>query len=1083
MTLAITVIILLAILALLLYKMSTTDQTARVQVTLATATDVVSFPYKFLESNDLVVTSDGRGTLVLDTDYSVTGAGDSSGGDVTMIGGTVAERITVTRSTDNSQETTIATNGPLSSSGLEAALDKLTKITQDQSEEISRALTLPHSEVNGFSATIASATTRANKVLAFDENGDSEYLDSTALESASDAILGAQAAQAAAELAQASAEALVYNRLQGRLGRLRYELDKILNGDRETLNVIRLGDSLGYRIGRYLENEHLKYWFPNEAITYQDDLPRLTGFGGRNVTIAGTGSREIKSNYILNATGTYYNIDSAEYIHFSASGAALGPVDKVIIPFHTDSNGGVAKVRISDNFASVGDTGHADWSEITLSDITSSQTLTGGELLIDTNSVSFGTEIVVLEFSSPRQVVLEISHESGTGVLVQPLMFESNSVPTINYYDLYEGSNTFTSVSNAAAPLMASIWDELRPDIIVIESDDGVTSQDAIVSLLELTLNAMTLDYKPFILFVGMGPKESVSYDLEVLNNYIGRLCVANGYAFVDGRDIVPDWNEMIALGTADGWVVDLGGGTIDGVHLGDTFYKRLAQHAALKYGFDKSTALAKRGASRTGSDHPLHGVYVPYTGGSFVSSGVATIPAIGTRDFTITARGRIYNESGLTKVLLNVTGGSELLAFTFDADDTTYADGALRLTIGSLFAYVDTGESNAFEEDAIYTITADRDGYASFYRNKVLLGQFDISSASSTSIDGTALGLFYSNSAGYEFGDVAIMGKALSRSEVVELATVGLKKFLSYSPHLLRVEDDKSTDQVEVWSKWFGTGTISSATTTSFDVDAGASGLVVRPDASDYDWLGANRYAKIFITFTSSGLDSNFSAQLKYAEGASQLNSSIAVSVSANSTTTIELDATLLVQGAGWLALTEIDSTSGGSISVDSIRQEGSYSVLYLDEGIGLQLKDFSDNNSDLLMSDVNVRHLIKDTCGSIRAFNVDAYNSGSGNVELLSNSQGVLSPESVVITGCSFRNNATGTIAAGSLDLKRSDLTSRTTIGDNPVDTATALSSTISVDEAAQDTDMRNIALDGSSESNATNVDVEVYFKSLRQ
>lgn len=177
--------------------MSTTDQTARVQVTLSTATDVVSFPYKFLESNDLVVTSDGRGALVLDTDYSVTGAGETAGGNVTMIGGTIAERITVTRSTDNSQELSIATNGPLSSSGLEAALDKLTKITQDQGEEISRALTFPHSEVNGFSATIADATTRANKVLSFDGTGALNVTDdspSSAVNAAASAALALTAA-------------------------------------------------------------------------------------------------------------------------------------------------------------------------------------------------------------------------------------------------------------------------------------------------------------------------------------------------------------------------------------------------------------------------------------------------------------------------------------------------------------------------------------------------------------------------------------------------------------------------------------------------------------------------------------------------------------------------------------------------------------------------------------------------------------------------------------------------------------------------------------------------------------------------
>ena len=198
--------------------MSTTDQTARVQVTLSTATDVVSFPYKFLESNDLVVTSDGRGALVLDTDYSVTGAGETAGGNVTMIGGTIAERITVTRSTDNSQELSISTNGPLSSSGIEAALDKLTKITQDQEEEIARALMFPQSELNGFSRIISNSSDRSGKVLSFDENGvlntnvniaESSEAAAAALVSqlaAASSATDAEAAQTLAEAAQTAAE-------------------------------------------------------------------------------------------------------------------------------------------------------------------------------------------------------------------------------------------------------------------------------------------------------------------------------------------------------------------------------------------------------------------------------------------------------------------------------------------------------------------------------------------------------------------------------------------------------------------------------------------------------------------------------------------------------------------------------------------------------------------------------------------------------------------------------------------------------------------------------------------------------------
>jgi hypothetical protein len=151
--------------------MSLTEQTPRVQVTISTATDAISFPYKFLESNDLVVVSSGRGSLVEDTDYTVTGAGQTSGGTVTMIGATVAEVVTIVRATDISQELDLTYNGAFLSQSVEDALDKLTSALQDSKETLSRCLKLPQGEIDGYLSTIDDASTRALKILSFDENG------------------------------------------------------------------------------------------------------------------------------------------------------------------------------------------------------------------------------------------------------------------------------------------------------------------------------------------------------------------------------------------------------------------------------------------------------------------------------------------------------------------------------------------------------------------------------------------------------------------------------------------------------------------------------------------------------------------------------------------------------------------------------------------------------------------------------------------------------------------------------------------------------------------------------------------------
>jgi len=151
--------------------MSLTEQTPRVQVTISTATDGVSFPYKFLESNDLVVVSSGRGVLVEDTDYTVIGAGLEGGGTVTMIGAVAAEVVTIVRATDISQELDLTYNGAFFSQSVEDALDKLTSTLQDFKEISGRCLKLPQGEIDGYVSILSAATARASKLLGFDENG------------------------------------------------------------------------------------------------------------------------------------------------------------------------------------------------------------------------------------------------------------------------------------------------------------------------------------------------------------------------------------------------------------------------------------------------------------------------------------------------------------------------------------------------------------------------------------------------------------------------------------------------------------------------------------------------------------------------------------------------------------------------------------------------------------------------------------------------------------------------------------------------------------------------------------------------
>jgi hypothetical protein len=83
--------------------MSIASSTSRVQYTLTGTGQTLSVPFYFLESGHLKVIrtkADGTiTTLVLSTDYTVTGAGVEAGGSITMITGAATDVITIKRNT------------------------------------------------------------------------------------------------------------------------------------------------------------------------------------------------------------------------------------------------------------------------------------------------------------------------------------------------------------------------------------------------------------------------------------------------------------------------------------------------------------------------------------------------------------------------------------------------------------------------------------------------------------------------------------------------------------------------------------------------------------------------------------------------------------------------------------------------------------------------------------------------------------------------------------------------------------------------------------------------------------------------
>ncbi len=116
--------------------MSLTSTADRIQYVGNGATTAFTFPYYFLADGDLVVyVSDSDGTdpvlQTITTDYTVSGAGNPSGGTVTFVTAPASGKIVdIYRWVAPTQGIEFNETGPLSAETIEQALDRLTMVTQ-----------------------------------------------------------------------------------------------------------------------------------------------------------------------------------------------------------------------------------------------------------------------------------------------------------------------------------------------------------------------------------------------------------------------------------------------------------------------------------------------------------------------------------------------------------------------------------------------------------------------------------------------------------------------------------------------------------------------------------------------------------------------------------------------------------------------------------------------------------------------------------------------------------------------------------------------------------------------------------------
>lgn len=158
--------------------MTISSTTSKVSFNGSGSTGPFSIPYKFSKNADLAVTKVSTAgvasTLALTTNYTLTGAGATSGGTLTLLVALASgERLIIKRSPVKVQETDYVENASFPAKAHEDALDLLTMVSQDLQEQIDRSVkveisstTSPDDLLAELAADVASAAADATTAVA-----------------------------------------------------------------------------------------------------------------------------------------------------------------------------------------------------------------------------------------------------------------------------------------------------------------------------------------------------------------------------------------------------------------------------------------------------------------------------------------------------------------------------------------------------------------------------------------------------------------------------------------------------------------------------------------------------------------------------------------------------------------------------------------------------------------------------------------------------------------------------------------------------------------------------------------------------
>jgi hypothetical protein len=137
----------------------------------ASTTGPYNFTFEILAAGDIAVYRDDT-LLVLTTDYTVTINANGTGFVTLTATPTGATQIAIVGNRTISRTTDFVTGGDFFANTLNDELDQQTIFAQQNAEGLGRALQAPQTDPTTINMTLPGRTTRANKYLSFDTNGN-----------------------------------------------------------------------------------------------------------------------------------------------------------------------------------------------------------------------------------------------------------------------------------------------------------------------------------------------------------------------------------------------------------------------------------------------------------------------------------------------------------------------------------------------------------------------------------------------------------------------------------------------------------------------------------------------------------------------------------------------------------------------------------------------------------------------------------------------------------------------------------------------------------------------------------------------